>query len=105
MDKAAWLEFWNLSGEEGERQWAEKQRMDNGEIRVDLHVIPDSQPYQSMADGSMVMGRAQHREHLKRNHLMEVGNEVQHLKPYGTYRPTGLKDDLIREFKRVTGKL
>ena len=105
MDKQAWLELWNLTGEEGERQWEEKQRMDRGEINVDLHVIPDIQPYQSMIDGRMIMGRSQHREHLKRNHCIEVGNEVKHLKGYGNYKTHGVKNDLIREFKRVTGKL
>ena len=38
--------------------------------------MPDIAPYRSMIDGSMIHGRAQHREHLKRNHCFEVGNEV-----------------------------
>lgn len=104
-DKERWLDFWGFTGEEGERQWAEKQRMDSRETKFHLHVIPDIQPYQSMVDGSMIRGRAHHREHLKEHHLIEVGNEVKHLKPFGTYKPPGLKQDLIREFKRVTGKL
>lgn len=38
-------------------------------------VIGDIQPYKSMATGEMIMGRAQHREHLKQHRLIEVGNE------------------------------
>jgi hypothetical protein len=33
-----------------------------------------------MATGELVGGRAQHREHLKRNGLIEVGNETKYLK-------------------------
>ncbi len=39
-------------------------------------VTTDIPAYQSMATGEIVEGRAAHREHLKRNRLIEVGNEV-----------------------------
>lgn len=39
-------------------------------------IMPDIQPYISMADGTLVEGRAQHREMLKRNNCVEVGNEA-----------------------------
>jgi len=65
-------------------------------------IIGDIQPYQSMVDGSMIEGRSQHREHLKRHGLMEVGNETKYLKPYGNYTsPQGLKEELIRNVHRV----
>jgi hypothetical protein len=105
MTKQDWLDFWNLSGPEGEKAWEAKQHMDAGHSRVTHHVLPDIQPYQSMVDGSMIQGRRQHREHLKEHRVIEVGNEVKHLKGYGDYRPKNVKQDLIREFKRVTGKL
>ena len=42
-----------------------------------LHqIMPDIQPYQSMADGSMIMGRRQHREHLRQHNCIEIGNET-----------------------------
>lgn len=45
--------------------------------------MPDIEPYRSMADGSIIGGRAQHREHLRRHNCVEVGNEVQaHLSYY-----------------------
>lgn len=64
------------------------------------YVMPDIQPYQSMADGTMIQGRRQHREHLRQHGLIEVGNEVKHLKSYGDYKPKGVKEDLIREYQQ-----
>lgn len=44
-------------------------------------IYPDIQPYQSMADGSMITSRSQHREHLKKHNCFEVGNESMESKP------------------------
>jgi hypothetical protein len=46
------------------------------------NIIPDIAPYQSMVTGEQIMGRRQHREHLKAHGLVEVGNEA--MKPYKT---------------------
>lgn len=47
------------------------------------HVMPDIKPYRSMADGSIVTSRSEHREMLRRNNCVEVGNEVKsHLSYY-----------------------
>ena len=40
------------------------------------YIIGDIDPYRSMATGEIVGGRRQHREHLKANRLIEVGNEI-----------------------------
>lgn len=40
-------------------------------------VMSDIAPYKSMATGEMIMGRRQHREHLKQHRLIEIGNERQ----------------------------
>jgi len=62
-----------------------------------VHIMPDIQPYQSQIDGSMITSRSKHREHLKKHGCMEVGNEVKHLKPYGSYAPpSGRKEEIIR---------
>ena len=53
-----------------------------------------------MVDGSIITSRAQHREHLKRNHLVEIGNEVKHLKPQAQV-PSGSKQDLIRAVQQA----
>jgi hypothetical protein len=38
-------------------------------------IMGDIAPYQSMIDGSMIQSRSRHREHLKDNGCIEVGNE------------------------------
>ena len=38
-------------------------------------VIRDIEPYQNMIDGKMISGRAEHREFLRRNNCIEIGNE------------------------------
>lgn len=40
------------------------------------YVIPDIEPYQSMADGTMITSRSHHRAHLRQHGLTEIGNEV-----------------------------
>lgn len=41
-----------------------------------IQVMPDIGGYKSMADGSWISSRSQHREHLKRHNCFEVGNEM-----------------------------
>lgn len=45
------------------------------------YILPDIQPYQSMADGSIITGRRQHREHLRQHNCIEIGNEKMESKP------------------------
>lgn len=45
------------------------------------NVIADIKPYRSTVTGEMITSRSQHREHLARHNLMEIGNEVEaHMK-------------------------
>jgi len=39
-------------------------------------VMPDIAPYQSMIDGSLISSRSRHREHLRDNGCIEIGNEI-----------------------------
>jgi hypothetical protein len=64
-------------------------------------VMGDIQPYQSMVDGSMIGGRAQHREHLRQHGLTEVGNETKYLKPRTPDAPPGLKQTLIEAMRNT----
>jgi len=58
-------------------------------------VVADIQPYQSMCDGSWITSRSQHREHLRRHNVIEVGNEkINSPKPQSP--PPGLKETLIQ---------
>ena len=60
-------------------------------------VMTDIQPYQSMATGELVGGRAQNREHLKRNGLIEVGNETKYLKNEPKREPAAVLKRRIAE--------
>ncbi len=63
-------------------------------------ILGDIRPYQSMVDGTYIEGRKQHREHLKRNGLIEIGNETKHLKAFGDYKPPpGLKEELVKNYQ------
>ena len=44
-------------------------------------IMPDIQPYKSMADGSMITSRSHHREHLRQHNCIEIGNETMETKP------------------------
>ena len=39
-------------------------------------VMGDIQPYRSMADGTWITSRSQHRAHLRQHGLIEIGNEI-----------------------------
>lgn len=59
-------------------------------------VAADIQPYRSMCDGSMITSRSQHREHLRRHGVIEIGNEKIQPPPATIKPPPGLKETLIR---------
>ena len=61
-------------------------------------VMDDIQPYRSMATGEMIMGRRQHREHLRNNHLIEIGNEIQ--RPIQRDPDPTVKRDVIAAVRR-----
>jgi len=74
-DKDYYLEFWGytLGSPEAETAWKEKQEMTFREAPT---VISDIPGHISMADGTWVDSRSKHRENLKRNHCIELGNDV-----------------------------
>ena len=47
-----------------------------------LHYVQeDIKPYKSMADGTIISSRSQHRRHLKRHGCIEIGNEKMESRP------------------------
>jgi hypothetical protein len=74
-DKEKYLIYWNyeLGTEEAEKAWADKQAMTP---RKAPDVIPDISGHISMADGTWISSRSKHRENLKRNNCVEVGNDL-----------------------------
>lgn len=50
--------------------------------RSRMHYVQDDiKPYKSMADGSIISSRSQHRRHLKQHNCIEVGNESMESRP------------------------
>jgi hypothetical protein len=74
-DEEFFLEWWTPTiGEEAAKaSWLDKVAMKS---RVAPMVIPDIEGHVSMADGQWVSSRSKHRENLKRNNCIEVGNDV-----------------------------
>jgi len=74
-DKEKYLMYWNyeIGSPEGEAAWKEKEAMTPKQAPM---VIPDISGHISMADGSWVSSRSKHRENLKRNNCVEIGNDV-----------------------------
>lgn len=95
MTKQDWLEMWHLSGEEGERLWQAKQRMDEQPFDAPM-VADDIKPYISQINGQVINSRSQHRKHLREHNCIEIGNETHHLKAKPTEPPKGLKEQLIK---------
>ena len=69
------IEWWTptVGLEEAKRSWAEKQE---NKRRVAPMVQSDIEGHISMADGTWVSSRSKHRENLKRNGCIELGNDV-----------------------------
>jgi hypothetical protein len=69
------LEWWTptLGLEEAKRSWLDKVQMISREAPMVMSDIPG---HISMADGTWVDSRSKHRENLKRNGCIELGNDV-----------------------------
>jgi hypothetical protein len=74
-DREKYLAYWNLpfEGEEADKAWQAKLNMTPKEAPI---VMPDIAGHISMADGSWVSSRSKHRENLKRNNCIEIGNDI-----------------------------
>ena len=64
-----------------------------------LQIITDIKPYRSMVDGSLITSRSQHREHLKRNNCVEIGDQVQKTQ---TKPLTSPKEFIAHQFSSMT---
>jgi hypothetical protein len=69
------IEWWTptVGLEEAKQSWIEKQAM---KVREAPMVMPDIEGHISMADGTWVSSRSKHRENLKRNNCIELGNDI-----------------------------
>ena len=74
-DEEFFLEWWTptIGKEAAKASWQDKLAMKS---RVAPAIMPDIQGHISMADGTWVSSRSKHRENLKRNNCIEIGNDV-----------------------------
>jgi hypothetical protein len=74
-DEEFFLEWWTptIGAEAAKASWLEKVAMKS---RVAPMVVSDIEGHISMADGAWVSSRSKHRENLKRNNCIELGNDV-----------------------------
>jgi hypothetical protein len=74
-DEEFFIEWWTPTiGEEAAKaSWQDKIAM---KTRAAPMVMSDIEGHISMADGSWVSSRSKHRENLKRNNCIELGNDV-----------------------------
>lgn len=66
-------------------------------VWVPAQVMSDIDGYQSMVDGSWISSRSQHRDHLKRHGVRELGNDKPTIK-----RETTIPREVIRTELRST---
>jgi len=73
-------------------------------------IIKDIDPYRAVATDvatgkrPLIGGRASHREYLRRNGYVEVGNDK--IRPRGQYyQMESPKAEIVKNFKKVTGAL
>jgi len=74
-DEEFFIEWWTPTiGEEAAKaSWQDKIAM---KTRAAPMVMSDIEGHISMADGTWVSSRSKHRENLKRNNCIELGNDV-----------------------------
>ena len=74
-DEEFFLEWWTptIGLEAAKASWQDKVAM---KTRVAPTVISDIEGHISMADGTWIDSRSKHRENLKRNGCIELGNDV-----------------------------
>jgi hypothetical protein len=74
-DEEFFLEWWTptIGLEAAKASWLDKVAMKSREAPM---VMPDIQGHISMADGTWVSSRSKHRENLKRNNCVEIGDAV-----------------------------
>ena len=74
-DKEKYLAYWNIPFDtpQAEEAWQAKLNMTPKEAPI---VMPDIEGHISMADGTWVSSRSKHRENLKRNNCVEIGNDI-----------------------------
>ena len=99
--KEGWCAAWGLTGAEADKAWAAKQAFTPQ--RLAPLIIGDSQPYRAVATdvatgtAPVITSRSQHREFLRRNNYIEIGNET----PAAPRQEMITQQDVGRDIKRT----
>lgn len=80
-----------------EGQWIDLANLPPPGPSIAPYVVRDVDPYRSIVTREMVGGRAQHREHLKRHDLVEIGTE--RMAPRKPIEPTS--EEIVNDIKRA----
>ena len=64
--------------------------------------MPDMKPYKSIINGREITSRSRHREHLRENNAIEVGNEKMPALVDRSPRPEGLRQDMQRAWDQLS---
>ena len=74
-DEDFFIEWWTptIGLEEAKASWLDKVAMKTRQAPM---VMSDIDGHISMADGTYITSRSKHRENLKRNNCIEIGNDV-----------------------------
>jgi len=67
-------------------------------------IMRDIAPYRNVIDGKEIGSRSTHREFLKRNNVVEVGNEKPRLAPRSLPPVPGLRQDIARTLRELKGR-
>lgn len=67
-------------------------------------IMRDISPYRNVIDGKEIGSRSTHREFLKRNNVVEVGNEKPKLAPRSLPPVPGLRQDIARTLRELKGR-
>lgn len=97
-DKEKYLEFWTPTIGEAEAldSWKRKLEMMRLPPKT-TQIISDIQPYISQIDGSVISSRSKHRDHLRANGCVEVGNETMNVPKTSWIEQKSQKEAIRRE--------
>lgn len=71
-------------------------------VYTPLPVMEDMKPYRSPLDGSIVSSRAEHRNHMRKHDVIEVGNEKLTRPMQKPYDSGNLKQDIARAIEETS---
>lgn len=97
-DKEKYLEFWTPTLGESEALDSWKRKLEIMRLPPKTtQIISDIQPYISQIDGSVISSRSKHRDHLRANGCVEVGNETMSVPKTSWIEQKSQKEAIRRE--------